>query len=194
MVEVANEAPGWDAIEAAVATTMGDQEPLHWGTSNLPGQGLYGLSAYRAAGHWLLVTFGMTELFSKDSDDPDISGWGCELTMRVPLDADQPPAWSLRLLDKLVEYVFNSGRPFAEGHRMDVGGPITGQANTRLRAVAFAADPELPPIDSPFGSAQFLAVVGITIEELERMKATTTAAVLSELAAHSPMLVTDPTR
>ncbi|MEU8122420.1 suppressor of fused domain protein [Spirillospora sp. NPDC049024] len=67
-------------------------------------------------------------------------------------------------------------------------------AAPRFRAVAFTADPELPPIDSPFGSAQFLAVVGITVEEMERMKASTTAAVLSELAAHSPMLVTDPTR
>ncbi|MFF5178240.1 suppressor of fused domain protein [Micromonospora sp. NPDC000316] len=194
MVEVADEAPGWAAIEAAVATRVSDQNPLHWGTNNLPGQGLYGLSAYQSAGHWLLVTFGMTELFSKDSDDPDVSGWGYELTMRVPVDADQPPAWSLRLLERLVDYVFTSGKPFAEGHRMDPGGPVTGQANTRLRALAFAADPELPPINSPHGSARFVTVVGITANELDRMKVTTTAEVLNELAERSPMLVTDPTR
>ncbi|MDG4783923.1 suppressor of fused domain protein [Micromonospora sp. WMMD961] len=194
MVKVADEAPGWAAIEAAVATRAGDQNPLHWGTNSLPGQGLYGLSAYRSAGQWLLVTFGMTELFSKSSDDPDVSGWGYELTMRVPRDADEPPAWSLRLLERLADYVFTSGKPFAEGHRMDPGGPITGQANTRLRALTFVADPELPPINSPHGSARFLTVVGITANELDRMKATTTAEVLSELAECSPMLVTDPTR
>lgn len=194
MVDVADEAPGWAAIEAALATKVSDRNPLHWGTNNLPGQGLYGLSAYRSTGHWLLVTFGMTELFSKNSDELDVSGWGYELTMRVPMDADQPPAWSLRLLERLVDYVFASGRPFTEGHRMDPGGPITGQATTRLRALAFAADPELPPIDSPHGSARFLTVVGITADELDRMKATTTAEILSELAERSPMLVTDPIR
>jgi hypothetical protein len=192
MGEVADEAPGWDAIEAAVATKVTDRNPLHWGSNKLPGQGLYGLSAYRCAEHWLLVTFGLTELFSKDSDDPEVSGWGFELTMRVPLDGEQPPTWSLRLLERLVDYVFTSGRAFAEDHRMDPGGPITGKDTTRLRAIAFAADPELPPIDSPHGSARFLTVVGITADELDRMKATTTAEVLSELATRSPMLVTDP--
>ncbi|MEU8220531.1 suppressor of fused domain protein [Micromonospora taraxaci] len=44
------------------------------------------------------------------------------------------------------------------------------------------------------GSARFLTVVGITADELDRMKATTTAEILSELAKRSPMLVTDPTR
>jgi hypothetical protein len=52
----------------------------------------------------------------------------------------------------------------------------------------------LVPHHSPLGSAQFLAVVGITADELERMKRTTTAEVLSELAEHSPLLITDPTR
>lgn len=177
-----------------MATKVADRHPLHWGSNNLPGQGIYGLSAYRCADNWLLVTFGMTELFSKDSDEPDVSGWGYELTMRVPMDAEQPPPWSLLLLERLTDYVFTSGRPFAEGHRMDPGGPITGQPDTRLQAIAFAADPELPPIKSPFGAACFLTVVGITTDELDRMKATTTATVLDELAVGSPMLVTDPTR
>jgi suppressor of fused protein SUFU len=161
---------------------------------HLPGQGLYGLSAYRCASSWRLVTFGMTELFSKDGDDLEVSGWGYELTMLVPRDAEQPPPWSLRLLERLADYVFTSGSPFAEGHRMNPGGPITGQPDTRLQAVAFAADPQLPSISSAFGAARFLTVVGITADELERMKATTTATVLHELAARLPMLVTDPTR
>jgi hypothetical protein len=159
---------------------------------------LYGLSAYRSGGHWLLVTFGMTELFGKDSDDPDVSGWGHELTMRVPRNRDdaddQPPPWTLRLLQQLVSHVFEAGTPFADGHRLDPGGPVTGADDTRLTALAFTADPELPPIDSPFGSATFLTVVGITGDELDRMKATSTAEVLRELRADSPLLVTDPSR
>ena len=35
--------------------------------------------------HWHFVTFGLTDLGDKDSPDPDHSGYGFELTCRVPL-------------------------------------------------------------------------------------------------------------
>jgi hypothetical protein len=194
VIDDEDEAPGWDAIDAAVHTVVTDRDPLHAGFGNLPGQGLYGLSAFRADGHWLLVTYGMTDLFDKDSDDPQVSGWGYELTMRVPRDAEQPPTWTVQLLEGLCDYTWTHGKPFASGHRAEPGGPITGQDDTRLRALAFTRDPELPAIDSPFGAAQFLTVVGITADELARMKATRTATVLAELAAGSPLLITDPSR
>lgn len=181
---------GWDAIQSAVEATVPAQEPLHWGTNNLPGQGVYGLSAYRCDDHWFLMTFGLTELFTKDSDDPAVSGFGIELTMRVPL-ADTPPPWAPNLLSKLGDYVFSSGRVFAAGHRMDPGGPITGSPGTSLTALAFAGDPVLGTIDTPHGAVQFLTVVGITADELSQAKASSTADVLGGLC---PLLLTDPTR
>jgi hypothetical protein len=42
---------------------------------------------------WNAITYGMTELFGKDFDDSQVSGWGHELTMRVPRNAEQPPDW-----------------------------------------------------------------------------------------------------
>ena len=142
------------------------------------------------------MTFGLTELYEKESDDLAVSGWGFELTMRTPRadGAQQPPLWPLTLLARLGEYVFTRASPFGPGHRLDPGGPITGAAGTRLTAVAFAADPELASITTPNGSVDFLQVVGISSAELERMQGSTTAAVLEELAAHSPNLVTDPSR
>ena len=183
---------GWDAIEAAVAQVVADPSPLHWGTGTVPGQtGIYGLSAYRADGHWLLVTFGLTDLFGQD-EGAEVSGWGFELVMRVPRTGEQPPpAWSLKLLDKLGQYVFGNEQPLASGHRMDPGGPITGEPGTRLTALAFAEDPQLPRIESPLGRALFLTVVGVTADELARMKVTSTDQVLAGL---SPLLITDPAR
>jgi hypothetical protein len=195
VADVDGEAPGWDAIEAAVARVVPAQQPLHWGTNTPPGQdGIYGLSAYRVDQHWLLVTFGLTELFSKDSDELLISGWGFELTLRVPAAAAQPPVWALRLLQQLGRYVFSTGQPFDHGHRMDPAGPITGAPDTRLTALAFANDPQLATIDTLHGAVRFLTVIGITADELARMKATSTAHVLTELSAASPLLVTDPHR
>jgi hypothetical protein len=187
-------AAGWDAIEAAVAAYVPAQEPLHWGTGALPGRGVYGISAYRVDGHWLLVTFGLTELFAKESDDPGTSGFGFELTLRVPATGEQPAPWTLTLLDRLGRYVFSTGQVFAAGHRLSPGGPITGSADTRLTAVAFADDPALGPIGTPHGAVRFLTVFGITEDELRTAKETSTADVLARLRAGNPLLVTDPAR
>ena len=191
-------APGWDAIEAAVVEHLAvDGEPLHWSTGVLPGQdGVYGISAYRLPGLWFFVTFGLTELYEKESDDAAVSGWGFELTMRTPrAEGDQrPPGWPRTLLARLGAYVFTSGSPFGPGHRLDPGGPITGSPDTRLTAVAFTPDPELPSLHTLNGSVDFLQVVGITAAELERMQQSSTATVLHELARSTPLLVTDPAR
>src|SRR3712207_6048111 len=92
-----DEAPGWEAIEAVFARLYPGQAPRHWGTVMAQRvqfggpEALDGVSAYAAdepAPHWHWVTFGLTELYSKVGDDPDWSGWGFELTMRVPRGPD----------------------------------------------------------------------------------------------------------
>jgi hypothetical protein len=143
----------------------------------------------------LFVTYGLSELFGKESDDPAVSGWGLELTMRVPGSGSEPPAWPRVLLDQLAGYVYSSAAPFAAGHRFDARQPITGgKPKTRLTAVAFAVDPQLGGIDTPNGRVEFLVVVGISADELARMKASSTAEVLEELANENPLLTTDPNR
>jgi hypothetical protein len=77
--------------------------------------------------------------------------------------------------------------------RLDSGSPITGgDPPSCLTALAFAAGPELGPIQTPNGEVTFLAPVGITPDDLAEMKATTTAAVLDRIRASNPLLVTDP--
>lgn len=192
------EAPGWDAIEQAVRENVESAgEPLHWSTGVLPGQdGIYGVSAYRLPGTWFLVTFGLSELYSKESENADVSGWGFELTMRLPRSGTdgEPPSWALALLARLGAYVFTNASPFGAGHRLDPGGPITGSAGTRLSAVAFTEDRQVPAVNTANGSLQFLQVVGITDDELVEMQETSTAQVLRRLTLQSPDLVTDPDR
>ena len=188
-------APGWDAITAAVEAVVPSQDPLHWRINpQSEDDTLIGLSAYRGDDCWLLVTYGLTELYEKLSDDLGTSGWGYELTMRVPAGDPQPPRWALRLMEKLGRVVDSGGLSLGPGHRLQPGGPITGAQDTRLTALAFSADPQLSGFDSANGHATFLTMVGITADELARMKATSTAEVLAEIAASSPLLITDVTR
>ncbi|MEO7261203.1 MAG: suppressor of fused domain protein [Jatrophihabitantaceae bacterium] len=154
------------------------------------------MNAYRTGEGWLLLTLGLSELFTKCGDDPAVSGWGFELTMRVMENSqsDVPPQWALNLVVKLSVYVYQRSKSFAPGHRMDPGGPIAGNSDTHLTALAFTADPQLPSISAPNGSVDFLTIVGITAHELAAMQATSTDAVLSALRARYPTLVTDISR
>lgn len=195
MTDTDDSAPGWDALEAALVPVVGDVAPVHYATGNLPDQdGPYGLHAYPLDGHWLMLTLGLSELFTKVSDDPDVSGWGLELTLRIPRsDADQtPPAWSLNLLRSLGAYMYSSGRTFSPGHRMNPGGPITGTPGTRLNALAFAADPQVPSLTSPFGHVDLVTVFGITTDELADGPDST--GVIDAHRQGNPLLVTDPDR
>ncbi len=187
-----DEAPGWDAITTQVEKFYPGQKPVHRAMAGTVfGSPLEGLSAYRGPSWWYLVTYGLTELFTKQSEDKEWSGWGHELTMRVPL-VDEPPEWPFGVLVALAKLTRNDGMVFGSGHRLQTGHPLAGLP-TGLTAVAFTLDPQLGAIDTAHGRVEFLLVVGITTEELERMKATSTAAILGELAA-STMLVTDPSR
>ena len=161
--------PGWDAINAALAPIYGDVEPLHWGTIIRWRMGgpdpLDGTSAYRADGpppHWHFVSYGLSELYRKESDDPERSGWGIELTFRVRRapDDDQPPQWALGLLQNLARYVFETGNVLGVGDHMDLFGPIALEESTEIRAAAFVLDPQLGRIDTPHGAVAFLQVVG----------------------------------
>src|SRR5215467_4168257 len=100
---------GWDAITAALDKLYPGQEPRHWGTLipySLGGPDpLPGLSAYlhedeSGVAHWHFVSFGMSELYEKESEEPDISGWGFEFTFRLKAKAGQtePPKWPLGFL------------------------------------------------------------------------------------------------
>jgi hypothetical protein len=198
-------APGWDAIDAALRPLYGDQEPLHWGTVikyRLGGPDpLDGISAYRhdappAPPHWHFVTYGMSELYAKESEDPDFSGWGFEFTFRLARNAadEQPPTWPLNLLNNLARYVYSSGNLFAPGHYLPFNGPIATGENTALHAALFTEDPELKTIHTPHGKVQFLQLVGATLDELAAARAWDVGRFLELLATRHPLLVTDLSR
>ena len=135
------------------------------------------------------MTYGLTELYDKISDDVERSGWGYELTIRVAPQSDEPPVWAFDLLKRAAQQTQQSGVVYDVGHRIDVGAPIDGDRSP-YTALAFALDPELGAIDTAHGSVTFFQLVGITAGELAEMKATTTDGVLSRIAATNPLLIT----
>jgi hypothetical protein len=198
-------APGWDAIDVALDQLYPDQEPRHWGTViryMLGGQDpLDGISAYmhndgNGQAHWHYVSYGMTELYDKTSEDNEFSGWGFEFTFRLKTEPGQsdPPPWPFGLLQNLARYVFKTGNVFSPGHYFHLNGPIALDEETLLHAALMAEDPELGLIDTPHGKVQFIQIVGATLDEQAAGVAWNTEGLLRVMRNGNPLLVTDLAR
>ena len=77
-------APGWDAITELCNKIYPDQiNPKHYAASvswELGGNDpLQGISVYDGGDYWHFVTYGLSELYEKESDIKDISGYGMDV-------------------------------------------------------------------------------------------------------------------
>lgn len=194
------QAGGWIAIDEALKALYPNQEPQHFGTLlpyELGGPDpLNGISAYwreQPLPHWHYVTYGFSELYDKESEYEETSGYGFELTFRLVAGADTntPPQWPISFLQNLARYVFKSGNVFDDGHWMTANGPIALESDTQLCSMGFVCDPELPAIQTPNGAVKFLQVVGLTLDEEEAVKRWSAEEVLKVLQGHMPLWVTD---
>jgi hypothetical protein len=191
---------GWDAIDRALRRVYGDAEPLHYGTLLTYSLGgpdpLDGISVYKnlaPAPHWHFVSYGLSELYDKESANPDVSGFGLELTFRLACNAEakKPPVWPLNFLQNLARYVLDTGNIFGPGHHLDLNGPIALDQKTAICAAAFALDPRLKSINTPHGRLSFVQVVGLTLDEYAVTGDWDTSRFLKVLAKENPLLVTD---
>jgi len=194
--------PGWIAIQNALDAIHPQGEAMHWGTLvrwRLGGPDpLDGISAFDAGDHWHYVSFGMTELYEKESDLEDVSGWGAEFTFRLTKEDDhvlEPPVWPANLLQNLARYVFQSGNVFQPGHQMDLNGPIAAGRDTQVTAASFAWDPQLSePVDGQFGQFRFLQIVGITADELTAIRSWNGESTLALMQEQNRLLATTLSR
>jgi hypothetical protein len=160
---------------------------------------IHGISAYKNAEpcpHWHFVTYGFSELWAKESSDPDVSGFGFELTFRLARNARgrKPPNWAFNFLQNLGRYVFETGNPFGVGHTLPLNGPIEQGSSTLIHAASFAPDPQLPPMTTSNGRVEFLQVVGLTMDELEAISSWNATAFLELRSRDDPFLLTDLSR
>jgi hypothetical protein len=141
--------------------------------------------------HWHLVGYGLSQL---DGEIPasgaggEWSGWGFELTFRVV--SEEEPAWAVDLLVNLAGYVEAGGHPFAQGHLLDLRGPVLVGSESAITAAMFVEDPALGTLEGPYGWIEFLQVVGLTADELELCRQWNAEGVKDLLAREDPLLVT----
>lgn len=221
------EGPGWDAIDRWVgshfrAELRADRAEL--GTGGLGGAQIphqftshtaYELDSpsplpaitvwsTKAPQGWLYVTYGLSELFDKSSPDMSMSGFGFELSLRIPKPPGQnggskPPLWPLRLLQSLGRHVLSTRTGFDSGHALDLGASMVpagsdGPEGSVLTGMICLPDPLLGKIDTVNGSLLFLRLFGVTADELAILGELELGDLVACVAELSPMAITDAER
>jgi hypothetical protein len=201
-------AVGWHCIDTQLAKVHGGRAPRHYaaplhfiagGTDPLDGTSYYDHPG--PPDHIHVVSYGLSELYyNEQAVGGEFSKLGFELTFRIKRSAaeEREPTWITTVMNNLARYLHKSGRWFEVNEFVPAGGPLCTDMDTDITGLVFALDPELGTIDTPHGEVSFLQLVGITsaeLKELQRDPSTdAVAALIAELRARDPLLVTDMQR
>ena len=171
---------GWDAIEQEFLRVYpGQEHPKHYGTiikwilgGNDP---LDGISIYDGGSYWHFVTFGLTEIYEKETDTPEISGYGYELTLKLKKDDYEDEEAEFRnicgILQMIARLTFTKGeifRPFEYIYTGQKEG-IDAKQKSNLTGFITVKDPAVETIDTPNGKVEFLELIGMTDTELKTL-------------------------
>ncbi len=172
-----NAALGWDAITATFERLYpGQTNPKHYfpiismrlgGTDPLDG-----ISVYDGGEYWHFVTYGFSELYEKESEDQEYSGYGMEFTMKLKKDAAADEEGEIRcvcgILQSLARLTFTKGEVFLPNEyiytRQTEGVDADRQSN--ITGFITVAEPKVPEISTPNGIVVFVELVGATDAEL----------------------------
>ncbi|MDE6733005.1 MAG: suppressor of fused domain protein [Oscillospiraceae bacterium] len=177
------EALGWDAItEAFDKVYPGQDNPKHYGTLvswRLGGPDpIDGISIYDGGDYWHFVTYGLSDLYEKETDDPEWSGYGMEFTMRLkkgcynPEDEEDEIKCVIGNLQNIAKITFNSGELFLPWEWIYTGQKNGIDLNHASKLTGFITVPDtlVPPIETPFGKVEFVEFVGAADAELLKIQ------------------------
>ena len=170
-------ASGWDAITGECERVYpGQKDPKHYGAIikwRLGGPDpLDGISIYDGGDYWHFVTYGMTELYDKESEDKQWSGYGMEFTFRLKKYNDMNEEAEIKnicgVLQQIARITFKSGEifnPFEFLYTGQTEGIDAGQLSN-ITGFITVPDPDLQPLNTDNGRVEFVEFIGATDKEL----------------------------
>ncbi len=172
---------GWKAIENAFLEKYPEQtNPKHYGVLipwSLGGNDpLDGISIYDGGDYWHFVTFGLSELYEKESDDPEYSGYGMEFTLRLKKGFSEDEEAEIRcvcgILQSIAKITFNSGEIFNPYEYLYTGQKTGMDAQRKSLLTGFITVPDtvVSGIDTPNGRVDFVEFIGAADDELIKLK------------------------
>ena len=168
---------GWDAITEACERIYPEQkDPKHYGTiiswqlgGNDP---LDGISIYEGEDYWHFVTYGLSELYEKESENKEISGYGMEFTFKLKKDQYEDTEAEIKcicgILQMIARLTFTQGEIFNPYEYLYTGQTEGIDTKMRSNITGFITipDPQLQGINTPNGKVSFVELIGVTNHEL----------------------------
>ena len=173
-------AEGWLNIEKEFLRVYpGQTKPKHYGTlvkwrlgGNDP---LDGISIYDGGDYWHFVTFGLSELYEKESENKEISGYGYEMTLKLKKYKFEDEEAEIKnicgILQSIARITFNNGEIFLPNEFIYTGQQTGMDAKQKSNITGFItiSDTSVNTIDTPNGKVDFLELIGMTDAELKTL-------------------------
>ena len=126
--------------------------------------------------YYKYVTYGLTELYDKESKDQTKSGFGMEFTFKLKKDAYKDDDGELKnvvgVLQTLAKSTIVDGEIFKPYDYIYTGQTEVMDTEQKSNIIGFITvpDTELQSLVTPYGRVDFLALIGITAEELQAIR------------------------
>ncbi len=171
---------GWDAITKECERRYKGQNPQHFGTLikwNFGGNDpLDGISIYDGGDYFHFVTYGLSELYEKESENKDISGYGMEFTFKLKKDNYENEEDEIKcicnILQSIARLTFTKGEIFKPYEFLYTGQTqgIDAKMKSNITGFITIPDTDFNPIDTPNGKLIFVEFIGVTNDELLAVK------------------------
>jgi len=171
---------GWEAITKECERVYPNQkDPKHYGTLisyRLGGKDpLDGISVYDGGDYWHFVTYGLSELYEKESDIKEISGYGMEFTLKLKKDDYENEENEILcicgILQSIARITFENGELFKAFEYLYTGQTTGIDYNQESNLTGFITIPDdkLKEIETPNGKVCFVEFIGVTDNELKAL-------------------------
>jgi len=131
--------------------------------------------------HWHYVSYGLSELREKVSENAERSGFGIELTLRLADASETLPVWPIHYLRWLAKLVWGDGNPYGEGHSLPLPRGILDDVSPGVEGAGFVLDSRLGRVATSTGAVKFLQVLPLTGDEYTLMGRWDAVQVFAEL-------------
>ena len=172
---------GWDAITETFNKLYPDQKnPLHYAAmikwrfgGNDP---LDGISIYDGGDYWHFVSYGLSELDEKVSENAEYSGYGMEFTLKLKKDNYADEEAELKgicgILQTIARATFSSGEIFRPYEYLYTGQTEGMDVNKKSNITGFITIPDEKAgiIDTVNGKVEFIQFIGVTDNELKAIQ------------------------
>lgn len=172
---------GWDAItEEAERIYPGQKDPKHYGALikwRLGGPDpLDGISIYDGGDYWHFVTYGLSELYEKESEDKEWSGYGMEFTFKLKKDKYENEEMEIKcicgLLQQIAKITFKNGEIFNPYEYLYTGQTegIDSKQISNITGFITIPDTKFQTLNTENGRVDFVEFIGATDAELKALK------------------------